>query len=76
MPCHIAGPIRCGRPEPRYCATKVVRYSPVPVNRATMDHTANSPVTAPATASGEYQVRKSRSTKVWIVNERWARMSG
>ena len=41
-----------------------------------MDHTAKRPVTAPATASGEYQVRKSRSTKVWIVNERWPRMSG
>ena len=76
MPCHSAGPIRSRRPAPRYWATNVVRYSPVPVNSATIDHTANSPVTAPATASGEYQVRKRRSTKVWMVNERWARMRG
>ena len=34
MPCHSAGPIRSGRPAPRYWATNVVRYSPVPVQRA------------------------------------------
>ena len=68
--------MRSCRPAPRYCATKVVRYSPVPVKSAMIAHTAKSPVTAPATASGEYQVRNSRSTKVWIVNDRWPRMSG
>ena len=61
---------------PRYWATKVVRYSPVPVKSAITDHTAKRPVTAPAMASAEYQVRKSRSTNVWIVNDRWLRMSG
>ena len=64
MPCHSAGPIRVSRPAPRYCATNVVRYSPVPVNSAITAQTANSPVTAPATASAEYQVRNRRSTKV------------
>ena len=68
--------MRSGRPAPRYWATNVVRYSPVPVKSAMTDHTAKSPVTAPATASGEYQVRKSRSTKVWTVNDRWPRISG
>ena len=76
MPCHIAAPIRSGRPAPKYWATNVVRYSPVPVKRATIAHTANSPVTAPATASAEYQVRNRRSTKVWSVNDRCPRISG
>ena len=39
-------------------------------------HTAKRPVTAPATASGEYQVRNSRSTKVWTVKRIWPRISG
>ena len=55
---------------------KVVRNSPVPVKSAMSDQTAKSPVTAPATASAEYQVRKSRLTKVWIVKDRWPRISG
>jgi hypothetical protein len=37
---------------------------------------ANSAVVAPATASGEYQVRKSLSRKVWRVKDRWLRTRG
>jgi hypothetical protein len=37
---------------------------------------AKRPATAPATASVEYQVRNSRSRKVWSVNDICARMSG
>ena len=55
---------------------KVVRYSPVPVKSAMSVQMVKIPVTAPATASVEYQVRKSRSTKVWMVNDICARMSG
>jgi hypothetical protein len=72
----MAGPTRSGRPDPRYWATNVVRYSPVPMQRPMNAQVAKSPVTAPATAWGEYQVRKRRSTKTWMVNEAWLRISG
>ncbi len=55
---------------------KVVRYSPVPEKSDITARVKKSPVTAPATASAEYQVRNSRSTKVWTVKDMWARISG
>ena len=76
MPCQIAAPIRSGRPAPRYWATNVVVYSPAPMQRPITAHTVNSAVTAPATASAEYQVRNSRSTKTWMVKDIWLRISG
>ena len=54
----------------------VVRYSPVPEKSVTTASVVKRPVTAPATASAEYQVRKMRSTNVWRVNDMCARMSG
>ena len=63
-------------PAPRYWATNVVRYSPVPRNKLMSTQTVKSDVTAPATASGEYQVSNKRSTKVWSVKLMWPRMSG
>ena len=55
---------------------KVVAYSPVPMHRPITAHTTNSPVTAPATASAEYQVRNRRSTNTWMVKDIWLRISG
>jgi hypothetical protein len=46
------------------------------MNRPIRAQVAKRPVTAPATASGEYQVRNSRSAKVWTVNESWLRIRG
>ena len=68
--------MRSLRPAPRYWATNVVRYSPVPVKRALTDQTAKIPVTAPVPASSEYQVRKIRSTNACAVNDRCPRISG
>ena len=48
----------------------------MPVKSAIRDQTVKRLVTAPATASAEYQVRNSRSTKVWIVKDMWPRISG
>ena len=75
-PCQTTGPIRSRRPAPKYCATNVVRYSPVPRNTPTTDQVAMRPITAPATASREYQVRNRRSTKTWTVKDIWLRISG
>jgi hypothetical protein len=55
---------------------KVVRYSPVPEKSAITASVVKRPVTAPATASAEYQVRNKRSTKVCTVKDMWARISG
>ena len=68
--------MRRGRRAPWYCATKVVRYPAVPWKSAISDQVVKSPVTAPATASGPYQVRNSRSRKTWTVKTMWLRMSG
>src|SRR5262245_25740033 len=76
MPCHSADPMRSGRFAPWYCATNVVTYSPTAVNKPITAQVMNMPVAAPATASGEYQVRNTRSTNVWIVNDMWLRISG
>src|SRR5262245_4395340 len=76
MPCHSAAPIRSGRFAPWYWATKVVTYSPTAVKSPITAQVMNIPVAAPATASGEYQVRNTRSTKVGIVNDMWLRISG
>ena len=43
---------------------------------AISDQVVKSPVTAPATASGPYQVRNRRSTNTWTVNDIWLRISG
>ena len=54
----------------------VVRDSPVPANSAITEMVVTCAVTAPATASAEYQVRNSRSTNVCTVKDMCARISG
>ena len=75
-PCHTAGPTRVGRRAPMYWATNVLAYWAVPMKRLMKVKLAMPAGSAAANASVEYQERKTRSTKCWMLQLAVLRISG
>src|SRR5262249_14161275 len=76
MPCHTAGPTRCGRPAPVNWATKVEGEPAVTWRRPNGNQNHITAGKEAAIARGSYQDSRTVSTNTWTVMKLWLTMSG